>query len=576
MATWAPITGAVVQRVLSSGLPASGYVLKLYAAGTSINIPLATDTAGATQANYAVYNATGDVTVSGNTIIPHVDQDYKLCIYATQAAADANSGAVLSIDNIPAPAEGALTVNDAENDGVTNVLSLYHTTSGVPVAGIGTGLEFITETSTPGTKVGAVIESVATDVSVGSEDFDLVVKLMSDGVTAEKLRVKSSGQVLTGGPVDLPTGSTIASASTINLDAATGGRVHITGTTAITAVTLTKGPRTVIFDDVLTLTHHATNNNLPGGANITTGAGDRAIYESDGVTVYCIAYFSAQGGTLGQTTMTGALDMARATVASHATTADIWAAAGNQIDWTGTATTTSFPAAPQAGASRTLICAAACSFTAGANMLIQGLSSGQTVTMAANDKVRVEAVTTTQFHVTIERYSGYPVKGGAAALLAALTPTAAANVDALNVFTSEYNYYKIVIEGVVPSADDSLRMRFANAGVVDTSASCRTVTTTSDVALNDTQISVTGAVEATSSLGANATVEVINANSATLLKSGFITRQHASTVTPGDVNGSTAIHMYGGGVVSGFRLFWNSGANFGAQGKVFVYGYRNS
>ena len=43
------------------------------------------------------------------------------------------------------------------------------------------------------------------------------------------------------------------------------------------------------------------------------------------------------------------LNLARATVASHATTGDIWLAAGNQIDWTGTATTTAFPNAPQGG-----------------------------------------------------------------------------------------------------------------------------------------------------------------------------------------------------------------------------------
>ena len=91
------------------------------------------------------------------------------------------------------------------------------------------------------------------------------------------------------------TGAAISSASTINLNTATGNRVHITGTTAITAVTLTRGPRTLIFDDVLTLTHNATTNNLPGATNITTAAGDRAIYESDGTTVYCVSYIKASG-----------------------------------------------------------------------------------------------------------------------------------------------------------------------------------------------------------------------------------------------------------------------------------------
>lgn len=98
-----------------------------------------------------------------------------------------------------------------------------------------------------------------------------------------------------GTTVDFLAGTTIASAATINLSAATGNRVHVSGTTPITAVTLALGPRTVIFDDALTLTHHATNNNLPGAANITTAAGDRATYESDGTTVYCTSYVRANG-----------------------------------------------------------------------------------------------------------------------------------------------------------------------------------------------------------------------------------------------------------------------------------------
>jgi hypothetical protein len=53
--------------------------------------------------------------------------------------------------------------------------------------------------------------------------------------------------------------------------------------------------RMVIFDGALTLAHSATANNLPGGANITTAANDRALYWSDGTTVYCAAYNKASG-----------------------------------------------------------------------------------------------------------------------------------------------------------------------------------------------------------------------------------------------------------------------------------------
>lgn len=115
------------------------------------------------------------------------------------------------------------------------------------------------------------------------------------------------------------TGANIASAATVNLDATTGNRAHITGVTTITAVTLTRGPRTVIFDGILTLAHNATSNNLPGAVNITTAVGDRAIYESDGATVYCVSYIKSNGASVvsssagaGGTTASGSVTLTAA------------------------------------------------------------------------------------------------------------------------------------------------------------------------------------------------------------------------------------------------------------------------
>jgi hypothetical protein len=73
-------------------------------------------------------------------------------------------------------------------------------------------------------------------------------------------------------------GADIASAATINLDTATGMIVDVTGTVSITAVTLADGKmRTVRFTGALTLTNGASLV-LPGSANITTVAGDMAIF----------------------------------------------------------------------------------------------------------------------------------------------------------------------------------------------------------------------------------------------------------------------------------------------------------
>lgn len=110
----------------------------------------------------------------------------------------------------------------------------------------------------------------------------------------------------------------------------------------------------------------------------------------------------AAAATLAANTFTGPQNFARATVASHATAADIWSV-GNTINWTGTVTASAFPAAPQAGAERTLICAGICGFTVGANMLIDG---GNSIVCAVNDIVIVRAISTTQFRLTRIKYSG--------------------------------------------------------------------------------------------------------------------------------------------------------------------------
>lgn len=73
---------------------------------------------------------------------------------------------------------------------------------------------------------------------------------------------------------------------------------HITGTTTITDVDFAPandgGLAWVIFDGALILTHNGTTLILPGAANITTAAGDRALFMQDsGDNVYCLSYIPA-------------------------------------------------------------------------------------------------------------------------------------------------------------------------------------------------------------------------------------------------------------------------------------------
>ncbi len=98
---YAPIARTLPQYVDATGAPYSGAVLKAYAEGTSTPISFALDDAGGSLQSSIALNASGYPEVSGNEVIPYLSADYKLALYPTQAAADANSGAIWSIDNIP-------------------------------------------------------------------------------------------------------------------------------------------------------------------------------------------------------------------------------------------------------------------------------------------------------------------------------------------------------------------------------------------------------------------------------------------------------------------------------------------
>jgi len=100
MATYLPISKVLPQFLDANGDPYSGAVLKAYQVGTTTNISFATDNTGGTTAATITLNASGYPEVSAAQVIPHLDQDYKLALYPTQAAANSDSGAIYTIDNI--------------------------------------------------------------------------------------------------------------------------------------------------------------------------------------------------------------------------------------------------------------------------------------------------------------------------------------------------------------------------------------------------------------------------------------------------------------------------------------------
>lgn len=109
--------------------------------------------------------------------------------------------------------------------------------------------------------------------------------------------VAKAGDTMTGA-LNWAATQTIASAATTDIGAATSNVVIISGTTPITGLgTIAAGAeRCVTFSGALTLTHNATSLILPGGANITTAAGDVAYFASLGAGNWrCTGYQKANG-----------------------------------------------------------------------------------------------------------------------------------------------------------------------------------------------------------------------------------------------------------------------------------------
>ena len=115
---------------------------------------------------------------------------------------------------------------------------------------------------------------------------EIVANTTKTGVTTQISNLVEDTTPQLGGPLDTNAkqirwskGADVASATALTLGT-DGNYFDITGVTAITSIgTLGIGTMGCLhFDGALTLTHHATDLILPGGVNITTVAGDEAIF----------------------------------------------------------------------------------------------------------------------------------------------------------------------------------------------------------------------------------------------------------------------------------------------------------
>lgn len=131
--------------------------------------------------------------------------------------------------------------------------------------------------------------------SVGGAKVNLPIGGLQSGMMARVVYDGTDFLLLNLRPYNA--GTNIASATTLNLDNATGDFVHITGTTTVANITLARGRQvTCIADGAFRITDGSGNSPqgimVPGGANITTTAGDIFVCRGDADgTVRIVSYF---------------------------------------------------------------------------------------------------------------------------------------------------------------------------------------------------------------------------------------------------------------------------------------------
>jgi len=161
-------------------------------------------------------NVTGQIDVSTNVNITG-DLDVGDDVSLSSDAAIINLGADSEV-NITHVADTGVTLNveNSTTNAVTDLLKLQVQSSGTPAVGIGTGIEFSTETAAGTLETGGVIESVTTGITPTSEEFDMVFKTMSSGATAaERLKLNGSGATI--GNINLNANAIISTNTNGNL-----------------------------------------------------------------------------------------------------------------------------------------------------------------------------------------------------------------------------------------------------------------------------------------------------------------------------------------------------------------------
>lgn len=264
-----------------------------------------------------------DMTATVPDVITQSAQDAADAAAASAAAAAASATSVTSVVN----SVTYLWAGTATGAANTLVLTPVPTMTSY---GVGHKLRFLvgtTNTNAVTMNTDNALGSTTIKKSIGGALVNLVAGDLVASTIAEIEYISGAAGYQLLNPATYSQGASVASATTVNLDTATGDYVSITGTTTITGITLAQGrERTVTFAAALTLTHGASLLLKNNGSNIVTAAGDSAVFrgEASGV-VRMISYTPASG------TPVGNVGYSKITSADIATTAEIIAGTASKL-----------------------------------------------------------------------------------------------------------------------------------------------------------------------------------------------------------------------------------------------------
>lgn len=233
-------------------------------------------------ANTVIIDGNASETIDGATTLTLNNQN--------EVAVIMSNGTTWSVTNSAAVQSATFAVDNASNNTSTNVLTVQHTTSGTPGAGIGTGILLNSESADESPSNFGVLAFVADDVTAGSEDTYFVVQNRVAGASlanAYKFKRTGVGNILF---------TTAATAErTITLADADLAFTH-SGGKATFAGTLTGNRTYTLPDNDFTFVQPATQAQMEAASSTTTAVSPGLMQNHPGCCKMWAA-ISVSGGT---------------------------------------------------------------------------------------------------------------------------------------------------------------------------------------------------------------------------------------------------------------------------------------